>query len=222
MSNGIVMFRGRQYKTVGLRVQQFRQGHPVSEGWSIRTELIHRDRESVCIRAALVDPQGREIAVGHAEEQRTSKGVNSTSALENCETSAIGRALAAAGYAGTEYASADELANALNQQQRNSQSQSASTHGRQATANLDTSWTRDRKRFVNELKNVGVTFEAVVAFCEGHNWGNPSGWDTATRSRFLEDMLQGQHRDLYDPDAEETTYVPDPEALANDELTDVA
>ncbi len=39
-----------------------------------------------------------------------------TSALENAETSAIGRALAACGFAGTEYASADEVANAISQQ----------------------------------------------------------------------------------------------------------
>ena len=43
--------------------------------------------------------------------------INATSALENAETSAIGRRLSALGFGGTEYASADEVANAIQQQQ---------------------------------------------------------------------------------------------------------
>ena len=49
-------------------------------------------------------------------EEIGSSQINTTSALENCETSAIGRALASAGYHGTEFCSANELENALNQQ----------------------------------------------------------------------------------------------------------
>jgi hypothetical protein len=55
------------------------------------------------------------IATGYAEESRTSSQINRTSALENAETSAIGRALANFGMAGTEYASADEVAQAISQ-----------------------------------------------------------------------------------------------------------
>jgi hypothetical protein len=58
----------------------------------------------------------RLIATGHAEEYRKSSQINGTSALENCETSAIGRALAVAGFGGTEFASANEVQNAIHQQ----------------------------------------------------------------------------------------------------------
>jgi hypothetical protein len=58
------------------------------------------------------------IATGLAEEKRTSSQINRTSALENCETSAIGRALAAFGLGGSEYASANEVQNAIHQQSR--------------------------------------------------------------------------------------------------------
>ena len=56
------------------------------------------------------------VYTGHAYEKLGATPINSTSALENCETSAIGRALASAGFAGSEFASADELVNALGQQ----------------------------------------------------------------------------------------------------------
>ena len=113
MSNGTINFRGREYKTVALRVQEFRAAFPIADGWSIRTSPVTVSDDVVVFRAAVVDPSEREVAVGYAEERRSKRGVNATSAVENCETSAIGRALAAAGFAGTEYASADELARAV-------------------------------------------------------------------------------------------------------------
>jgi hypothetical protein len=68
------------------------------------------------MKATISDEKGRVIATGHAEEVRASSQINKTSALENAETSAIGRALAALGMAGTEFASADEVAQAIKQQ----------------------------------------------------------------------------------------------------------
>jgi hypothetical protein len=55
-------------------------------------------------------------AVGHAEEHRNANFINKTSALENCSSSALGRCIAAFGLSGSEYASAEELVNALNNQ----------------------------------------------------------------------------------------------------------
>ena len=61
-------------------------------------------------------------AVGTAEEFRNSSFINKTSALENCSSSALGRCLAAFGLSGSEYASAEELVNALNNQNTTTQS----------------------------------------------------------------------------------------------------
>ena len=114
MSNtGIVNIRGKEYQTVALRVQKFREQHP---DWSIITALVSRDSETVVMLASVMNDQGRIIATGHAEEFRSASQINATSALENCETSAIGRALAAAGFGGTEFASANEVQNAIHQQ----------------------------------------------------------------------------------------------------------
>ena len=113
MSEGTVKIHGKTYLTVALRVTTFRETHP---DWCIATEIVHRDEEVVVMKASILDEKGVLKATGHSEEKRSASQINKTSALENAETSAIGRALAALGYAGTEFASADEVANAITQQ----------------------------------------------------------------------------------------------------------
>lgn len=113
--DGVVRIHGRPYKTVALRVAEFRQAFPVSDGWAIVTEP-HFDGDLIRVKAQIVSPDGTVVALDWAEEKRGSTLINKTSALENCSTSAIGRALAAAGFGGSEYASADELVQALVQQ----------------------------------------------------------------------------------------------------------
>ena len=109
-NTGIVNIRGREYSTVAKRVQDFRELHPAL---SLITEILHRDDQCVVMSARIVDEHGRVLATGHAEEYRKASEINRTSALENCETSAIGRALAGFGLGGTEFASADEVARAV-------------------------------------------------------------------------------------------------------------
>ena len=114
---GIVSIHGKQYKTVALRVSEFREKYPIDDGWGIETQCYAVDAQTVIMRAVITDPQGRVVATGYAEEERSQRGINSTSALENSETSAIGRALSAAGLSGHEtYASADEIAQAISKQ----------------------------------------------------------------------------------------------------------
>lgn len=108
-NNGVINIKGKQYKTVALRVQEFRAEFPY---YTIQT-LIVSQADPVIMRAEILDEDGRLIATGHAEEDRGASTINKTSALENCETSAIGRALAAFGLAGSEYASANEVEGAL-------------------------------------------------------------------------------------------------------------
>lgn len=114
MDTGKVKIHGKEYMTVAYRVNQLRQDH--GNDVSIQTEVLHRDGTSVVMKATILDKTGRVLATGHSEEVRAASQINKTSALENAETSAIGRALAALGYAGTEFASADEVANAIKQQ----------------------------------------------------------------------------------------------------------
>ena len=113
MTEGIVPIHGKQYKTVAYRVNEFREKHP---DFAISTELVEANDTLVVMKASISNQEGRLLATGFAEEVRAASKINRTSALENAETSAIGRALAALGLAGTEYASADEVANAISQQ----------------------------------------------------------------------------------------------------------
>ena len=111
--SGVINIHGREYQTVAFRVQQFREANP---GYSLTTAIMARDAECVVTQATIADDSGRILATGHAEERRAASQINKTSALENAETSAIGRALAALGFGGTEFATANEVANAIHQQ----------------------------------------------------------------------------------------------------------
>lgn len=112
---GVVKIHGKEYKTVALRVNEFRAKYPITDGWAIVTKMIMQDQDKVICSASIVK-DGIVLATGFAEEVRKSSHINKTSALENCETSAIGRCLSAAGFAGDNYASADEVAQAISQQ----------------------------------------------------------------------------------------------------------
>ena len=121
---GTVNIHGREYKTVALRVQEFRKDHP---DWGITTELVESG-EAVVMKASVIDYNKVVIGTGYAEEVRGSSRINETSALENCETSAIGRALSACGYAGEEYASANEVQGAIAQQSLNEEYKAMANH----------------------------------------------------------------------------------------------
>lgn len=110
-----VKIHGKEYETVASRVARFRSEHP---DWAIIPEVFtdNEQPDLIMIKTTIKNENDRTLAVGHAEERRGSTQINRTSALENCETSSVGRALALLGYAGTELASADEVANAIKQQ----------------------------------------------------------------------------------------------------------
>jgi len=107
-----VNIHGKEYKTVAERVSEFRAKHP---DLSIETEIVRWEGDDVVVKASISD-NGKLLATGLAHEVRGSTNINKTSHVENCETSSLGRALAAFGLGGTEYASADEVANAISQQ----------------------------------------------------------------------------------------------------------
>lgn len=109
---GIVVIGGKEYLTVARRLKDFWDIHP---DWSVTTELVE-SAQYVRIVAKIADETGRIRATGTAEEDRDNGNINKTSAIENCETSAVGRALGIMGYTGSAIASAEEMQRALEQQ----------------------------------------------------------------------------------------------------------
>lgn len=107
--------RNKNYAEVKERVKAFRYVFPE---YTIATEILAMDDGIVTFKATIMDPDGRVIATGHAQERKSTQGVNNTSHVENCETSAVGRALGNFGI-GIEaaFASADEVVNAIKQEQ---------------------------------------------------------------------------------------------------------
>lgn len=114
---GVVNIKGKDYKTVALRVQEFREQFP---NYFLTTEIIKIDDEQCIVKAYAgihrEDGTVQTFATGHAQEFRKASQINGTSYVENCETSAIGRCLSALGLSGTEFASANEVVNAIHQQ----------------------------------------------------------------------------------------------------------
>ena len=113
-----VNIKGKKYSTVNERHKHLLTYFPEAR---FNEEVIFHDADRVVVKTELYI--GDVIySVGHAEEYRNANFINKTSALENCSSSSLGRCLAAFGLSGSEYASAEELVNALNNQSTNSQS----------------------------------------------------------------------------------------------------
>lgn len=108
--------KGKEYAEVNQRIKAFRMLCP---GGCIKTELVSVEN-GVCIFVATVfDEEGRILGTGTAYEKENSTFINKTSYIENCETSAVGRALGMCGFGiDTSIASAEEVANAINNQEK--------------------------------------------------------------------------------------------------------
>ena len=84
--------KGKSYVLVNERIIAFRRVADF-KGFALETELLHLDDNSCVVRATIKNEEGRVIAQGMAQEDRSSSMINKTSFVENCETSAVGRAL---------------------------------------------------------------------------------------------------------------------------------
>lgn len=109
--------KGKDYAMVHERIKALRTEIPNA---TIETEIIELTTEAVVIKATVYDEDGRKLGTGHAEERQGNGNINRTSYVENCETSAVGRALGMCAIGiDRSFASADEVANALLQAKEN-------------------------------------------------------------------------------------------------------
>ena len=110
-----VKIHGKSYALVSTRLAYARR--VLGSLLDLKTTIIHHDDKKVIVQ---VDAYISDIHVstGLSEEYRSFSKINNTSALENAETSAVGRALAFLGFASDSVASAEEVSLAIEQQDR--------------------------------------------------------------------------------------------------------
>lgn len=106
--------KGKDYAEVNERIKVFRMLCP---NGAIETELLSNNNGMVIMKATIKDENGRVLGTGTAYEKENSSFINKTSYIENCETSAVGRALGMLGIGiDTSVASYEEVANAIQNQ----------------------------------------------------------------------------------------------------------
>lgn len=111
-----VDIKGKDYAQVNDRVKAFRELCP---NGAITTDILDMADGVVTMKATVYDEEGNILGTGLAQEKESSSFINKTSYIENCETSAVGRAL---GFAGIgvdgSMCSAEELVNAITNQSK--------------------------------------------------------------------------------------------------------
>lgn len=107
--------KGKMYMEVNQRIKAFRMLYP---NGSIQTSIQSLENGICVIKAFVFDEEKNLIGTGHAYEKEGSTFINKTSYIENCETSAVGRALGMCGIGiDTSVASYEEVSNAIAQQE---------------------------------------------------------------------------------------------------------
>ena len=160
------------YAPVHERVTAFRKIWPHG---LIKTKIVQDDGKRAVVEARVYDDQTFLIATGHAYEDKESSLVNQNSYLENCETSAVGRALGMLGLLGVngEIASADEM------------------------AQVEAIWERKKQE---ELKAKALTPERVSAFRSyiEENHLNEEKILGYYGKKSLEEITEEEHREVFD------------------------
>ena len=108
--------KDKPYVEVNQRIKAFRS---VCPGGAIITDMLSNENGICVFRATIYDAEKNILGTGTAYEKETSSFINKTSYIENCETSAVGRALGMCGFGiDTSIASAEEVANAIQNQNK--------------------------------------------------------------------------------------------------------
>ena len=146
--------RGKEYAEVPQRVTAFRKLYP---NGSLTSELVLYENGVFIVKATACDEDGHILGTGLAYEKEGSSFINKTSALENAETSAWGRCLAACGLIGGDsICSAEEVQNAiLNQEAQETISVTQASVMKQTLAKTDSDVTAFLK-MVNDKFGRGV------------------------------------------------------------------
>lgn len=141
--------KGKPYAAVPARVNAFRK---ICPNGTIETEILFMADGVVTMKATVKDEEGRVLGTGTAQEKESGSYINKTSYIENCETSAVGRALGQLGLGSeTSMASVEEMVNALANQKKTEEVAAEKIDHIMATA------------LTEKMKNKGVPLETILA-----------------------------------------------------------
>jgi len=158
-NGSMISIHGKEYATVPHRVAVVRRN--LGAKLQIHTEIISIDKDTVVMKASGVIG-GNVIATGHAEEKRSASRINQTSALENCETSAVGRMLAFVGITNDSIASAEEVSSAIEQSDKKIQAALTDLKAVSHAGNYK-EWLSKNKPFLSDLKNTNpLSYQAFM------------------------------------------------------------
>lgn len=152
--------KGNAYVPVNERIKAFKKLMPAG---TIVTEIVEFNEDYVLIKATVSDPSGRVLGTGHAHESRTAKGVNSTSYVENAESSAIGRAIGIACGLGIDTAicTYEEVANAITIQEANEQPKQPAEQPKQLPKRLWIPKDEVSKEMYDQVKAAGLDWNDI-------------------------------------------------------------
>lgn len=152
-----VDIKGKDYAQVNDRIKAFRELCP---NGTITTDIIELANGVVTMKATVYDEEGKILGTGLAQEKESSSYINKTSYIENCETSAVGRAL---GFAGIgvdgSMCSAEELVNAITNQNKEPVKKQKAQNDDPLLAKIDAG---QKAQIMAELERTGVDISAVI------------------------------------------------------------
>ena len=154
-----ISIHGKEYATVALRIAVARR--VLGTSLNITTEIISIDKDTVVVKATgTID--GKVVATGHAEEKRTASRINQTSALENAETSSVGRMCSFLGLTNDTIASAEEVTAAIEQQSKKIQKALSELKTISHVGSFN-EWLTNYKTFLSTLKeNNPLTYASFM------------------------------------------------------------
>jgi len=154
--------KGKDYAQVNDRIKAFRELCP---NGTITTDIIELANGVVTMKATVYDEEGKILGTGLAQEKESSSYINKTSYIENCETSAVGRAL---GFAGIgvdgSMCTAEELVNAITNQnkepEKKQKTQKAPAQsGDPLLAKIDA---EQKEQLLAEMKRTGIELSVIL------------------------------------------------------------
>lgn len=159
-ANGLIKtieIKGKKYAEVSQRIKAFRSVHPHGQ---IVTDIISNENGVCIMRAMIHDDDGILLATGFAYEKEETSHLNRTSYIENCETSAVGRALGMCGFGiDTAVASADEVITAQAQKEEIIKKEVAEDKAKTEKVNNSVLTKTDIKVLNDTLKKNGIPIE---------------------------------------------------------------